>query len=63
MEILDLQNDVVLKSYTTLENFWNLVDREKFPSLKSAAYKISSYFGSTVFNHEYYKTKAQISTD
>jgi hypothetical protein len=47
LEILDLQNDVVLKSYATHENFWNLADREKFPSLKSAAYKIQFYFGST----------------
>jgi hypothetical protein len=61
MAILDLQNDVVLKSYATHKNVWNLVDREKFPSLKSAVYKKRSYFGPTVFNHEYYKTKAQIS--
>jgi hypothetical protein len=45
--VLDLQNDVVPKSYATHGNFWNMVDREKFPSLKSAAYKIKSYFGST----------------
>jgi hypothetical protein len=51
LEILDLQNDVVLKSYASNENFWNLVDREKFPSLKSAANKIKSYYGSTSANH------------
>uniref|UniRef100_K7FGN3 HAT C-terminal dimerisation domain-containing protein n=1 Tax=Pelodiscus sinensis TaxID=13735 RepID=K7FGN3_PELSI len=47
LEILDLQNDIVLKSCATDENFWNLVDRKRFPALKNEAYKIKSYFGST----------------
>ncbi|CAM2114566.1 unnamed protein product [Caretta caretta] len=42
-EILDLQNDIVLKSCATDENF----DRKKFPALKNVAHKIKSYFGST----------------
>ncbi|XP_075768584.1 general transcription factor II-I repeat domain-containing protein 2A-like [Pelodiscus sinensis] len=47
LEILDLQNDIVLKSCATDENFWNLIDQKKFPALKNVAYKIKSYFGST----------------
>jgi hypothetical protein len=47
VDILDLQIDVILKSYATHENFWNLIDREKFPSIKSAAYKIKYHFVST----------------
>jgi hypothetical protein len=34
MESLDLQNYVVLKSYTAHENVQNPADQEKFPSLK-----------------------------
>ncbi|CAM4592755.1 unnamed protein product [Lepidochelys olivacea] len=47
LEILDLENDIVLKSCATDENFWNLGDRKTFPALKNVAYKIKSYFGST----------------
>jgi hypothetical protein len=36
LEILECQTDI-LKSYTVDENFWHLVDRVKFCSLKSAA--------------------------
>jgi hypothetical protein len=39
LEILDLQNDIVLKSYTTHKRFWNLVDQE-VSFLKSAVYKM-----------------------
>lgn len=46
LEILDLKNDILLKSLMS-EDFWNTVDREKFPLLKKAAYKIESFFGST----------------
>ena len=46
LEILDLKNDILLKSLTS-EDFWHTVDREKFPFLKKAAYKIESFFGST----------------
>ena len=46
LEILDLKNDILLKSLMS-EDFWNAVDREKFPLLKKAAYKIESFFGST----------------
>ncbi|XP_077677617.1 general transcription factor II-I repeat domain-containing protein 2A-like [Eretmochelys imbricata] len=47
LEIVDLQNDIVLKSCATHENFWNLVDLKKFSALKNEAYKIKSYFSST----------------
>lgn len=62
LEILDLKNDILLKSLMS-ENFWNTVDREKFPLLKKAAYKIESFFGSTYlcesffFKHELNKIK------
>ena len=46
LEILDLKNDILLKSLTS-EDFWHTVDREKFPFVKKAAYKIESFFGST----------------
>ena len=45
LEILDLKNDILLKSFI-LKDFWNTVDREKFPFFKKAAYKIVSFFGS-----------------
>lgn len=46
LEILDLKNDIVLKSLMS-EDLWKIVDKERFPSLKKAAYKIKSFFGST----------------
>ena len=46
LEILDLKNDILLKSLIS-EDFWNTVDREKFPFLKKVACKIKSFFGST----------------
>jgi hypothetical protein len=56
LEILDLKNDVVLKSYATHENIWNLVDREKLHSLRCAAYKITSYFGFTYICESLFST-------
>ena len=46
LEMLDLKYDILQKSSIS-EDFWNTVDREKFPFLKKAAYKIESFFGST----------------
>lgn len=46
LEILDLKNDILLKSLIS-EDLWNIVDKERFPFLKKAAYKIKSFFGST----------------
>ena len=47
MEIIDLQNDIELKSRSRDSNFWGLVSREKFPVLTTCALKVSTYFGST----------------
>jgi hypothetical protein len=50
---LDLQNDV-LKSCAVHKNIWNLVDRQKFPSLKSASYEINLTFAPlTCANHNF----------
>ena len=35
LEMLDLKNDILLKSLMS-EDFWNTVDREKFPLLKKS---------------------------
>ena len=48
IEILDLQEDIVLKSsYPTCNNFWALAERNKYPMLRSVALKLYSCFGST----------------
>jgi hypothetical protein len=36
-----------MKFYPTQKNVWNLVDREKFPSLKVQGTKYKRYYGST----------------
>uniref|UniRef100_A0A8D0B0Q1 SCAN box domain-containing protein n=1 Tax=Salvator merianae TaxID=96440 RepID=A0A8D0B0Q1_SALMN len=46
LEIVDLQNDVGLKSHASHDNFWNLAASQKFPLLRKTAAKINSYFGS-----------------
>ncbi|XP_053221557.1 zinc finger BED domain-containing protein 5-like isoform X1 [Podarcis raffonei] len=46
LEIVDLQNDLVLKSHSGHDNFWNQVGSQKFPLLKKTAAKVNSYFGS-----------------
>ncbi|KAK0133521.1 General transcription factor II-I repeat domain-containing protein 2B [Merluccius polli] len=47
MEIIDLQNDIELKSRSRDSDFWGLVSRERFPLLTACALKVSAYFGST----------------
>ena len=47
MEIIDLQNDIELKSRSRDSDFWGLVSREKFPLLTACALKVNAYFGST----------------
>lgn len=44
MEIIDLQNDIELKSRSRDSDFWGLVSREKFPLLTTCALKVSAYF-------------------
>lgn len=47
LEIITIKNDVCLKSYSTDANFWNLVDENKFPTLRACALKIHAYSAST----------------
>ncbi|QQP54701.1 Uncharacterized protein FKW44_007616, partial [Caligus rogercresseyi] len=47
MEIVTLQNDIHLKAHKATENFWGLVDIERFSGLCTAAMKVASLFGST----------------
>lgn len=47
MEILDLQNDIVLKARSKDSDFWGLVNSDTFPLLLSCALKVRAYFGST----------------
>jgi hypothetical protein len=56
LEILDLKNDIVLQSYATDANFWNLVDELKFPCLRSVAYKVKACFSSTYLCESLFST-------
>ena len=47
MEIIDIQNDIGLKSRSRDNEFWGLVNREKFPLLTACALRVNAYFGST----------------
>lgn len=47
LEIITMKNDVCLKSYNSDANFWNLVDGNKFPILRTCALKIHAYSAST----------------
>ncbi|XP_033019564.1 general transcription factor II-I repeat domain-containing protein 2-like [Lacerta agilis] len=62
-ELVDLQSDVVLKSNSRYDNFWNLVDPLKFPFLRKAAAKIKSYFGSTYLRNSLFLAKKCIESE
>ncbi|KAG8229223.1 hypothetical protein J437_LFUL008860 [Ladona fulva] len=47
LEIVDLKNDIILQAHATDIDFWKLVEKDRFPLLRSVAYKIKSCFGST----------------
>ena len=47
MEMVDLQNDIVLKNRSRDRDFWRLVSKEKYPLLTACALIVSAYFGST----------------
>ena len=49
MEVINLQNDVQLKSQLHSQHLWNLVEPEKYNNLHQAALKMSALFGSTCF--------------
>lgn len=49
-EILVLQNDIEIKSRATLGisgEFWNLLQEDKYPSLRQCALNVTALFGST----------------
>ena len=46
MEMVDLQNDIVLKNRSRDRDFWRLVSKEKYPLLTACALIVSAYFGS-----------------
>jgi hypothetical protein len=47
IEIINLQNDIVLKSYFEDKLFWKYVTEENFPILRKCALKIFSYCATT----------------
>ena len=47
MEMVDLQNDIELKSRSRDSDFWGLVSKEKYPLLTACALRVNAYFGST----------------
>ncbi|GFS67107.1 general transcription factor II-I repeat domain-containing protein 2B [Trichonephila clavipes] len=51
MEIINLQNDIVLKSHYVDKSIWKLVTEESFPILRKCTLKIFSYCGTT-YNRE-----------
>ena len=46
LEMLDLKNDILLKSLISTD-FWNTLYREKFPFKKKRHIKLNNFFGST----------------
>lgn len=47
LEIIELQNDIALKTVNMDKTFWKFVDSHKYPILKNCALKVKSFFGST----------------
>ncbi|CAL9688304.1 unnamed protein product [Knipowitschia caucasica] len=47
MEVINLQNNVQLKSQQSSGHFWSLVDPNDFKNLNEVALKVSALFGST----------------
>lgn len=47
LEIITMKNDLSLKSYMRDESFWNIVDENKYPILRSLSLKIHAYSAST----------------
>jgi hypothetical protein len=41
LEIINIQSDIVLQSYSKEKNFWKLVDRMKYPILQGTAFRIN----------------------
>lgn len=47
LEIITMKNDLSLKSYMRDNNFWNIVDENKYPILRALSLKIHAYSAST----------------
>lgn len=47
LELLNLQNDIQLKSHQYAKHFWTLAEPEKYKNVCQAALKIAALFGST----------------
>lgn len=47
MEIINLENDVQLKSEQHSQHFWSLVDPDNYTILHQAGLKVAVLFGST----------------
>jgi hypothetical protein len=47
IEIINLQNDIILKTHYVNKDFWKIVPNEKYPILRKCALKIFSYCGTT----------------
>ncbi|KAG8231732.1 hypothetical protein J437_LFUL012039 [Ladona fulva] len=56
LEIVDLKNDVILQAHATDVDFWKRVEKDRFPLLRSVAYKIKSCFGSTYLCESLFST-------
>ena len=48
MEVINLQNNVQLKSQQNSQHFWSLVDPENYKNSHQAALKMSALFGSVL---------------
>jgi hypothetical protein len=55
LEIINIQSDIVLQSYSKEKNFWKLVDGMKHPILRGTALGINSCFGSTYLRRHYFQ--------
>ncbi len=47
LEILDLKNDLDIKSRVSSADFWNLLAKDKYCLLRKCAIYLTLYFGST----------------
>lgn len=47
LEIINIKNDIILKSHQNEEKFWNLVYEDMYPLLGNSALKIYSLSAST----------------
>ena len=59
-EIINLQNNVILKAERNNPNFWRLLDEKIYSNSKTAAMKIESFFGSTYLCETLFSSMAVI---